>query len=243
MGVKEKSVSLSRKIKEKIIQYIKKENLQPEDMLPSEALLVDMFGVSRYTVREALALLEQDNILYKIQGRGTFVNRVPIQIESGLEKLESITEIIESFGYKPGTIWIDIKEVIPTKDMIDKMKLRPEEKVVTFTRIRTANDKIAAYCVDTIRRNNIDGEIPAIIEKESMFDYLEQKCSIEPEYAIADIIPTLPTGEMRRHMNIDKDQLFLLLHQIHYDKEGNPQIYSMDYFNTDIFNFKVNRLR
>lgn len=237
-----KSISLSKIIKEKIIEYIKEENLQSEDMLPSEALLMDMFGVSRYTVREALALLEQDNIVYKIQGKGTYVNRVPIQIESGLEKLESITETIKSFGYKPGTIWIDIKEVVPTKDMINKMSLKPEEKVITFTRIRTANDKIAAYCVDTIRRNNIEGELPVIIENESMFDYLEKNCDIEPEYAIAYIIPTLPTEEMKSYMNIDKDQLFLLLQQVHYDKEGNPQIYSMDYFNMDIFKFKVNRL-
>lgn len=243
MPTKGRSVSLSQKIKKKIIEYILKENLQPDDILPSEAVLVDMFGVSRYTVREALALLEQDKILYKIHGKGTFVNKVPIQVESGLEKLESITDIIESFGYKPGTVWVDIKESLPTRDMIQKMKLKPKEKVITFTRIRTADGKIAAYCVDTIKRSNIVGDIPKNIDKESMFEYFEENFGIVPEYAIADIIPVLPTEEMKKHMDIKESQLFLLLHQVHYDKEGHPQIYSMDYFNPDIFKFKVNRLR
>ncbi|SCG83934.1 putative HTH-type transcriptional regulator ymfC [Proteiniborus sp. DW1] len=243
MKNKEKSVSLSQKVKEKIIEYIKERNLQPDSLLPSEVQLMEMLGVSRYTVREALALLEQDKILYKIQGKGTFINKVPTHIESGLEKLESITEIIESFGYEPGTIWIDIKEELPTKDMMDKMGLKEGEKVITFTRVRTANQKVAVYCVDTIKKMADMEEVPKRIEDESMFDYFKKKYGIEPEYAIADIIPTLPTAEMIKHMKIKKNQLFLLLHQIHYDKEGNPQIYSMDYFNTDVFKFKVNRLR
>lgn len=243
MKIKEKSVSLSRKVKEKLIDYIMSENLQPDSLLPSEAQLMEMLGVSRYTVREALALLEQDKILYKIQGKGTFINRVPTQIESGLEKLESITEIIESFGYEPGTIWVDIKESVPTKDMIEKMKLNENDKVVTFTRIRTANDKIAAYCVDTIKKRENMTEIPKKIEYESMFDYLGEEFGIKPEYAVSDIIPTLPTPEMVKTMKIKKNQLFLLLHQIHYDKEGNPLIYSMDYFNSQVFKFRVNRLR
>lgn len=243
MKSKEKSVSLSQKVKEKIIDYIKNENLQPDSLLPSEVQLMEMLGVSRYTVREALALLEQDKILYKIHGKGTYINKVPTHIESGLEKLESITEIIESFGYEPGTIWIDIRENIPTKDMVEQMDLKEGEKVITFTRIRTASEKIAVYCVDTIKKISGMEEIPDRIEDESMFDYLKKNYGIKPEYAVADIIPTLPTTEMVKNMKIKKNQIFLLLHQVHYDKEGNPQIYSMDYFNTDVFKFKVNRLR
>lgn len=243
MKIKEKSVSLSQKVKEKIIEYIKEANLQPDSLLPSEMQLMEIFGVSRYTVREALALLEQDKILYKIQGKGTYINKLPTHIESGLEKLESITEIIENFGYEPGTIWVDIKEELPTKDMMDKMGLKEGEKVITFTRVRTANQKVAVYCVDTIKKKPEVELLPERIENESMFEYLKNNYGIEPEYAVADIIPTLPTAEMIKNMKIKKNQLFLLLHQIHYDKEGNPQIYSMDYFNTDVFKFKVNRLR
>ena len=243
MKIKEKSIALSQRAKEKILEYIEREKLKADSMLPSEAILMEMLGVSRYTIREALALLEQDKILYKVQGKGTFINKVPIPIESGLEKLESITEIIESFGYDPGTMWIDIKETSPTMDMIDKMHLEKDDKVITFTRIRTASGKIAVYCVDTIKSRGKGDSIKDRIEEESMFDYLKKSHGIEPEYAIAEIIPTLPTEDMLKFMDIKKDQLFLLLHQVHYDKEGNPQIYSMDYFNTDVFKFKVNRLR
>jgi DNA-binding GntR family transcriptional regulator len=44
-------------------------------------------------------------------------------------------------------------------------------------------------------------------------------------------------------INAGSNDLLLLLRQIHYDKEGTPVIYSMDYFNPEVFKFKINRIR
>jgi len=243
MKIKEKPISLSNKAKEKIIEFIRGRGLQPDDVLPSEAVLMEMLGVSRYTVREALALLEQDKIVYKIQGKGTFINKSPIQIESGLEKLESVTEIIENFGYEPGTQWAGIEESLPTEDMINKLKISKEDIVITFKRIRTANGGFAAYCVDTIPKKYLHDIIPNDIGQQSMFSYLSEKFNIHIEYGISEISPELPTKEMIDVLNIKKKELLLLLHQIHYDKEGIPIIYSLDYFSPKVFKFKVNRLK
>ena len=241
MRIKEKTIPLSQQAKEKIIEYIRLEGLQPDAALPTEAELMEMLGVSRYIVRESLALLEQDRIIYKRQGKGTFVYKSPIEIESGLEKLESITEIIEKFGYEPGTKWVGISENEPTRDMVSKLKLKPGEKVVTFKRIRTASRNLAAYCVDTVKKSAFADDVPKKIEHESMFKYLKERCEIETEYAITEIIPTFATEEMKNLLKTNPNQLFILLNQVHYDKEGNPVIYSLDYFNPQVFRFKVNR--
>lgn len=238
-----KSVSLSTKIKRKILEYIKKKNFKPDESIPSEFVLMDLFNVSRYTIREALALLEQENILYKIHGKGTFVNKIPVQIESGLEKLQSITDIIKDFGYIPGTVWVDISERKPTKDMIEKLELEKGEKVVTFTRIRKASDIHAVYCIDTVKKSDLNIKVEEEIEKESFFDFFQSECGIVIEYAVADIIPVQPDKEMVDNMDISGEEFFLLLNQIHYDKEGIPRIYSKDYFNTKVFKFKVNRFK
>ena len=49
------------------------ERLRPGDKLPSESELVERYGVGRVTVREALALLVNEGLLRKEQGRGAFV--------------------------------------------------------------------------------------------------------------------------------------------------------------------------
>ena len=237
-----KSISLSSKTKHEILKFIENEEIQADEILPSENTFMDILGVSRYTVREALALLEQDKIIYKIKGKGTFVNKRPIQIESGLEKLESITEIIESFGYQPGTIWVGVEEAYPTKDMVKRLKLEADDKIITLKRIRTANGKAAAYLVDTIPKKMVNNESLDNIDSESVFSYIKEKFGIAIDYATTEIIPTVPTEEMIEHLKVANDKLFILLHQLHYDREGQPILYSLDYFDSEIFKLKVNRI-
>jgi len=55
-------------------EYIIKKNLKEGDKLPTEQKLSEVFNVSRNVVREALKSLEVSGILYKIQGKGIFVD-------------------------------------------------------------------------------------------------------------------------------------------------------------------------
>lgn len=53
--------------------------MKPGDQLPTEHELCAEFEVSRETVRAALAALEQDGIIERTRGRGTFIARVPTE--------------------------------------------------------------------------------------------------------------------------------------------------------------------
>src|SRR5437660_2321569 len=46
---------------------------EPGQLIPSELELCQMYSVSRTTVRKALDHLTQEGLLYRIQGKGTFV--------------------------------------------------------------------------------------------------------------------------------------------------------------------------
>jgi GntR family transcriptional regulator len=60
------------------LQEVMKEHIEsgawpPGGLLPSEPELARSFGVSRAVVRQALAILEDDHQIRRVQGRGTFV--------------------------------------------------------------------------------------------------------------------------------------------------------------------------
>jgi len=57
-------------LKEKIEQGL----LQPGDQIPTEAELIQQYGVSRITIKGALKLLVEEGLVYRIAGKGTFVS-------------------------------------------------------------------------------------------------------------------------------------------------------------------------
>ena len=54
---------------------------QAGDKLTSENRLAEQYGLSRQTVRQALSLLEQEGLLLRQRGSGTYVNYAPLKTE------------------------------------------------------------------------------------------------------------------------------------------------------------------
>lgn len=67
------SRNLSRQLEDIFRDYINEGKWKPDTLIPSESVLSKCFGVSRSTVRAALISMEQDKLLYRIQGKGTAV--------------------------------------------------------------------------------------------------------------------------------------------------------------------------
>ena len=235
--------SLSKIVRNKIIEYIEENNLEPGDQLPSEPKLVEKFGISRITVREALAQFEQEGIIYKIQGKGTFLKRSPVHMKNGLEILKSPTEIMRSAGYKIKTIHFPANPEIPPPDIKKNLNLAEDEKIITYKRKRYADQKLVVYGEDSLSVNNFSDKVPEKIPQESMLNYLEKELNIKIERAFTEVIPTTLGKKLTEFLEIEKDKIFLLLKQIHYNEKGEPKIFSLDYFNSEAFRFIINRKR
>ncbi len=74
-------------VKEYILSKIKKGELSPEDRIPSEKELMDLFQVSRITVRKAIDELAIEGYIYRLQGIGAFVQKPSPKISVVSSKL------------------------------------------------------------------------------------------------------------------------------------------------------------
>src|SRR6185436_3427200 len=74
-------IPLYYQVQHTITQRISRGEYAPGSQLPSESELSRELGVSRVTVREALRVLSQENLLIKVQGRGTFVADKPLTVQ------------------------------------------------------------------------------------------------------------------------------------------------------------------
>ena len=64
---------LPEQVAEALKNYIIEQNMQSGDKLPTELTLSRQFGVSRSTIREAIRILESQNIVRVRQGSGSFI--------------------------------------------------------------------------------------------------------------------------------------------------------------------------
>lgn len=243
MRIKRSSESLSYLAKKQILRYIERNRVQPNEQLPTEANLGGMLGVSRVTVREALAQLDEEGIIYRIQGKGTFLKRVPVLMENGLETLKTPTEIMEDFGYQPRSEYLQTTLGPPDEDVREKLRLGPEDEIITYRRKRYADNELAVYSVDMIATHHFPATIPERFSKESMMDFLETEFGCSFDYALTEITPILPDHETADLLEISEDTIFLLLSELYFDTSGQPLVYSLNHFNTHVFEFIIHRKR
>jgi DNA-binding LacI/PurR family transcriptional regulator len=76
------------RVRDKVLDLIRKDELQPGDRLPSERELSKVFGLNHLTVRKGLAALVNERIIERRVGAGTFLRSVP-QLDGGIK--ENIT--------------------------------------------------------------------------------------------------------------------------------------------------------
>src|SRR5207237_9066590 len=89
-------------LKEVLKQQIRSGHLAPHTAIPSEPELVANYHVSRATVRQALAELVHEGLLYRQHGKGTFVCEPRVQQTVSI--LTSFTEEMKRRGKRPGGI-------------------------------------------------------------------------------------------------------------------------------------------
>lgn len=89
-----------KQIADQFRSAIQSGELEPGAQLPSEAELIDQFGVAQGTVRRALDLLRSEGVIESHQGRGVFVRvQPPIQRQSGNRLRRSFRESGKGAAY------------------------------------------------------------------------------------------------------------------------------------------------
>ncbi|MFZ7086523.1 GntR family transcriptional regulator [Curtobacterium sp. RRHDQ10] len=110
--------------------------LQPGAAIPSERQLIQAYGVSRITVRQALGQLVNEGYLTRVRGKGTFVAHRPVQ--STLH-LASFTEEMRALGHVPATVVLVREEAVPPADTIAALRLADGDSAFHVKRLRLAD--------------------------------------------------------------------------------------------------------
>ena len=141
--------SLSDEVKKVLKEYIYSMDPHESTKLPSENEIAQNYGVSRVTVRKVLDELEQEGLIIRIHGRGTFVNSVATQMNVSLIPAKDYAQIIKDSGNHPDVKLLRCQSEFPSKEVQRGLNLSSEEKVLRVEKIFSSDGYPSLLCVDS----------------------------------------------------------------------------------------------
>ncbi len=113
--------------------------LRPGDRLPPELEICETFGLSRITVRQALAILVEQGLLRREQGRGTFV--VGPRVDGGVFVIPDFYEEMRLRGRPTIAPLITAKLVMITSIPAEKLGIVQGEPAIYLERVLSGEDE------------------------------------------------------------------------------------------------------
>jgi GntR family transcriptional regulator len=229
------------RLRDRISDLIRETDLKPGDKLPTEAELTRRFGISRPVVREALKLLEQDNLIYAAHGRGRFVSPMSaIQVERPITVFESVSDMTRHYGYDTINKVLSVAEEAPSDAVATQLQMSVGEQVIRIERLRVHCDIPILYCVDYVPRSVIPAALDDIDWSGSLLALLEE-CKNRPRMSAATVSAvTLPTDVIQRN-DLGDFGPALLITETCFNAVGKPVIYAIDYHRGSHFSFSLAR--
>lgn len=135
---RDSGISMHRQIAQHLKDAIAKGQYGPGARIPTEPQLSEQFGVSRITARQAVEHLVREDLVYRKQGKGTFV-RGPL-VRHDLLDLRGIYDELVEQGLNPETELLEWGEAVPPGRVAQRLGTG-EGRVVRWRRLYRLNGR------------------------------------------------------------------------------------------------------
>lgn len=204
-------------------------------LLPSENQLIQVYGVSRETIRKALNLLLNAGYIQKKQGKGSIVldlNRFDFPIAG----LTSYKELQETQRIPSETIVRVLEEVPVTEKLNEKTAWTVGEKAWKLIRQRKIDGEIAILDKDYLLQSVVP-ELPEERAKDSIYEYFENDLKLAISYAQKEITVEPVTQEMQELMTLHGDSHVVVVRSLVYLEDTTCFEYTESIHRLDKFRF------
>jgi len=209
--------------------------MQPHDALPTERKLMQSYGVSRMTVREALSRLADEGRIYRVQGSGSYVAD-PGTIRKSLA-LTSFSEDITARRMTPGAKLLTLERADADVAVARDLALSPGDPVVRIVRLRTADGE--PMCLERVWLP--ERLVPELVNDgigESLYETLAGY-GLDPQHADQTIRATVVTAAEGKLLDVPAHSPALQVSRITYDSLGHAVERGHSLYRADRYDFHL----
>lgn len=197
---KNSHIPLYQQLVQTLVARIDSGDLSPSDRIPSERELAENMDVSRTTARLAIEELVSSGLVYREQGRGTYVAEPRMRSLMGFA---SFTEDMLSRGCQPTSRVLKQELIDPDLKLQNTLHCASDEKVLHLVRLRMADDEPVALQSTNIPHRLAPGLEKADLQNKSLFKILREQYYIHPAWTEAEMEAMAATTEQADLFQID----------------------------------------
>ncbi|QNQ80901.1 GntR family transcriptional regulator [Lactobacillus sp. PV034] len=226
------------KIHNQIKRDIENKKYKVGERIPAERHLAQQFNVSRMTLRQAIKTLEDEGILERRLGSGTYVASQKVQEK--MSGIMSFTEIMRANGQIPTNKLISYRITKPSLSEKEKLKIDDDTSVLRMERVRSADNIPICYEVAAI-----PSPLIAEFSKDEIASSLYKTLENAGGYKIGNVIENIGAAVANENdaklLSINKGDPLVTRRQITELSNGQPFEYVLASYVADRFEFTFSK--
>lgn len=221
--------SLSSQLKEILLEKINSGEWKPEEKIPSENELSTQYGLSRMTTRAVLTELVREGLLFRVQGKGTYVSNRVLTLSPGYT---GIRKQLEEIGYQVTTKVLEADVVKCDRMIASKLGVRTGTAVFRIRRLRLVENKPISLHVSYISRQYSKKLKADVLEEEQLCVVLNREYGLARKKMVETLESTVAREE-ETILGVKPGDPLLLLEDIIFDEKDKPYEFTKVVFRGD----------
>jgi GntR family transcriptional regulator len=207
--------------------------------LPPERELCRTFSVSRATLRQALAELENRRLITRRQGRGTFVARP--RLAADVSRFFTIAAALRANGMELGTEVLGVGVIEASRQESEALGLLPGDPVVRLERLRRVADEPLLLEMSHLPGERFPGLEDADFTHRSLYAVLSEDHGCRVRSAVETFEPVVTTKAESGLLGVPTHAPALLIRRTASDQDGRVVEHSQALLRGDRCNFLLRR--
>lgn len=237
---------LFAQVKEALTEWITRGlrdgSLSPGDRVPSERELSVSLDVSAITVKRALNELQQEGLIQRIQGRGSFIAR-PRKLILGLERLYSLTTVARERGLDPARECLQLVEMPATESIANNLDIDEDDPVAKVVRLRMVDDIPLAVDTSYLPLALFPGILEDDLDQTALYDLMTHKYNVEPIRAREYLEPALINAYEAEVLEVPVGAPAMLIARTAYGANDVPLEFNKSVIRGDMCRFYIDMLK
>ena len=217
----------------------------PDQAIPSERELCRAYGVSRITVRQAIAGLIQEGLLYRRPGKGTYA--APRKVSQGLGRFVRFAQTVAQIGLAPATRILFSGNAAPDPEAAAVLGL-DAERVAPRLRLLGLGDGRPLVVYDSFFAPDAGAAILAAAERRgrsgapfSSYDLWEEAGGPRPVRVQQTLEALSAAGPAAKQLAVPPGRALLRVVSVFEDRRGRPLEFRRALYRGDLYKFQVVR--